>query len=105
MVYLCTSNVISLMVSLMLDIKPVKRFFKIPILTPFEEQEIKVANQKRQNFAKEFYNSIKNQKLMAEIKERENLIEKKYTKAGSSVPIKTYKIKPKDDSSTPTQKQ
>ena len=45
----------------------------------------------------DFQDSIKNQKIINEVKERERLRERQFMQAGTRVPQKTFKTNPKDE--------
>lgn len=96
MVYFCTTNFISLLVSFLVNNDSVKRVLKIPILSPHQLREIKESQKKGKNFFAEFQESIQNQKIINEVKERERLREKQFLQAGTRVPQKTFKMNPKE---------
>jgi hypothetical protein len=95
----------SLVTSLILSNQGVKKFFKIPILTAYEEQQIKETQKKRKNVISGFRESLQNQKIINEVKERENLREKQFAQAGTKVPIKTFKTNPTLGASKENSKQ
>jgi hypothetical protein len=84
----------SLATSFVMSNKAVKKFFKIPILSAFEEQQITESQKKQKNLLSGFKESMQNQKIINEVKERENLREKQFAQAGTKVPIKTFKTNP-----------
>jgi hypothetical protein len=98
MVYFCTTNLISLIISYAVNNDSIKRALKIPILSPNQLREIKESQKKSKNFLTEFQESIKNQKIINEVKERERLRERQFMQAGTRVPQKTFKTNPKDES-------
>ena len=97
MVYFCTTNLISLIISYIVNNDSIKRALKIPILTPNQLKEIKETQKKSKNFLTDFQDSIKNQKIINEVKERERLRERQFMQAGTRVPQKTFKTNPKDE--------
>jgi len=95
MVYFVTTNSISLSLSFIMSADPVKKALKIPILSPNEQREIKTNAKKEKNFISGFRESIQNQKIISEVKEREALRQRQFEKAGTQVPQKTFKNNPK----------
>lgn len=95
MVYFLTTNVISLLLSFVMAADPVKRALNIPIMSPNEQREIKQAAKKEKNFISGFKESLQNQKIISEVKERESLRQRQFERAGTQVPQKTYKNNPK----------
>lgn len=93
MVYVCTTNMVSLSLSFVMGRESVKRFLKIPIMTESEKQEARTNQKKQKNFIVGLKESISNQRLIAEVKDREQLREKQFSRAGTTVPMKTYKHK------------
>ena len=89
--YLCATNATSLLLSVILSQTAVKKFFKIPIPTPAELEEMKQGKKKQKDFFSGLKESIKNQRLMAEVKEREKLREKQFQNAANRVQVKTLK--------------
>ena len=95
MVYVCTANAISLLTQALINIKPVKKALGIPIPTEYEEQLMKEAQRKQKDFVAGFKESWTNQKMLAELKEREKLMERKFKQAGTTAPPRTFKENPK----------
>lgn len=95
MVYFFTTNLISLFLSLIMSGPKVKKALNIPVLTPNEEHEIKTSSKKGKNFLSDFQESLRNQKIINEVKERESLRIRQFEKAGTQVPQKTFKNNPK----------
>lgn len=95
MVYFVTTNAISLGVSFIMNVNAVKKVFKIPIMSPNEMREVKEAGKKEKNFLSGFRESIQNQKIISEVKEREALRQRQFERAGTQVPVKTFKTNPK----------
>lgn len=95
MVYFVTTNFISLILSFIMAVDPVKRALNIPIMSEYEKNEIKMAGKKEKNFLSGFMESIQNQKIIGEVKERESLRQRQFDRAGTQVPQKTYKYPPK----------
>lgn len=96
MSYVCTTNFISLGLSVLLNVNAVKKLLKIPILTEMDKLKIKESQKNTKNFISGFKESIQNQKIIAEVKERETLREKQFAQAGTKVPVKTFKTNPKE---------
>nr|AWV66674.1 phosphoinositide 3-kinase regulatory subunit 4 [Brachionus koreanus] len=96
MSYVCTTNFISLALSVILNVNAVKKILKIPILTEMDKLKIKESQKKTKNFISGFKESIQNQRIIAEVKERESLREKQFSQAGTKVPVKTFKTNPKE---------
>lgn len=97
MVYFCTTNFISIAISFLVNNDTVKRILKIPILTPNQLREIKESQKKGKNFFSDFQESLTNQKMINEVREREGLRQKQFMQAGTRVPQKTFKTNPKDE--------
>lgn len=95
MAYVCTTNAISLFLSIILNIHSVKRFVGIPIMTEMDKLKLKESQKNSKNFISGFKESIQNQRIIAEVKEREQLREKQFAQAGTRVPVKTFKTNPK----------
>ncbi len=98
MVYFCTTNAFSLMMSILTSLDSVKRAFKIPILSANELREIKESSKKKGNFLDGFKESISNQKIIQEVNTREELRDRKFREAGLKVPERTFKTKPNQKS-------
>ena len=96
MVYVCTTNLISLTLALTLSFKSVKKVLNIPILSKTEEFQMKLDQKKKKGLISGFKESMKNQSLISEVKERDALREKQFNKAGTQLPVKTYKSNPKN---------
>lgn len=96
MVYFVTTNAISLGVSFVMNVNAVKKAFKIPIMSANEMREVKEAGKKEKNFFSGFKESIQNQKIISEVKEREALRQRQFERAGTQVPVKTFKTNPKN---------
>ena len=82
--------------SVIFNIERVKKFFKIPILTPHEEREIRESAKSQKNFLVGINEAWKERQLVNEVQERENIREKMFLQAGTHVPQRTYKKSPKD---------
>lgn len=100
MAYVCTTNFISLTLSVMLNLNAVKKVLKIPILTEMDKLKIKESQKKTKNFIAGFKESIQNQRIISEVKERESLREKQFAQAGAKVPVKTFRTNPKEKQKT-----
>ena len=96
MVYFCTTNFISLVTSLLLNLNSVKKALKIPILSAHEQKELEMSSKKQKNFIDGFKESIQNQRIISEVREREQLRTKQFNQAGTNVPQKTFKHNPKE---------
>jgi len=79
-----------------MNINTVKKAFNIPIMSPNEMREMKEAGKKEKNFLTGFKESIQNQKIISEVKEREALRQRQFERAGTQVPMKTFKTNPKE---------
>ena len=64
-------------------------------MTKTEELEAKLEQKKKKGLVAGFKESLKNQSLMNEVKERDALREKQFNKAASQLPVKTFKSNPK----------
>ncbi len=95
MVYFVTTNFISLGLSFLMAANPVKKMLNIPIMSENEMREVKMAAKKEKNFLSGFKESITNQRIISEVRERESLRQKQFERAGTQVPQKTYKTNPK----------
>ena len=95
MVYVCTTNLISLTLATIFSFKNVKKMLGIPIMTKTEELEAKLEQKKKKGLVAGFKESLKNQSLINEVKERDALREKQFNKAASQLPVKTFKSNPK----------
>ncbi len=94
MAYVVTSNLISLSTSILINRKAVKKFLNIPVLSEYEELKIKETQKKQKDFFAGLKESMKNQRMLAELKEREQIREKQFKQAGTSVPTRTFKENP-----------
>lgn len=92
--YICISNFISLLYSILFSFKPVKKFFKIPILSEYDMLQIKEVQKKQENFIKGFWDKYQNMKIVAEVKERDQIRERMYKEASTKVPERTFKENP-----------
>jgi hypothetical protein len=97
MVYFCTTNMISLLMSFVLNVDTIKRALNIPVLSEHEKREIKESSKKEKNFISGFKESIQNQRIINEVKEREQLRARQFEQAGTRVPQKTFKNNPKEN--------
>lgn len=97
MIYFCTTNLISLIISYIVNNDSIKRKLGIPVLTPNQLREIKKSQKNSKNFFSEFQETIKNQKIINEVQEREKFRERQFMQAGTRVPQKTFKSNPKDE--------
>lgn len=95
MVYFVTTNAISLGLSFVMNSNSVKKALNIPIMSEHEKREIKASAKKEKNFISGFKESIQNQRIISEVKEREALRQRQFEKAGTQVPMKTFKNNPK----------
>jgi hypothetical protein len=100
MVYICTTNLISLVLSIVLRNNKIKKLCKIPIVPESTEAYLKKMNQRdkgTENFfttAIEGFNQRKKSKIL---RERETFLEMEYKNARISPVVKTFKIPPVQD--------
>jgi hypothetical protein len=97
MVYFCTTNVISLIISYLVNNDGVKKVLGIPILTPHQLREIKESQKNTKGMFDAFKDWKTNSKALAEINNREDFRRKQFERAGTGLPPKTFKTNPKDD--------
>jgi hypothetical protein len=95
MVYICTTNFISLLMSFVMNANSVKKMLNIPVLSEHEQRELKESTKNQKNLIDGFKESWQNQKIMSEVREREQLRAKQFDQAGTRVPQKTFKTNPK----------
>ena len=91
MVYICTTNFISLLVAYLLSFNRAKAFFKIPIPTDAEIKLIKESSAKAPSVITKFQSKQEERKKIKidQAKQRE------YDEAGKQLPVRTYKRNPK----------
>ena len=83
-----------MIVSVILSQTAVKKLCKIPIPTPAELEGMNQNKKKQKDFFTGLKDSIKNQRLMAEVKDREKLRDKQFQNAANRVQVKTFKTNP-----------
>ena len=93
MVYVCTTNTFSLITSFVFNNDKVKKILKIPILSENEKREMR-QTKVNFNFVKDLRKGLKDQQIIRQIQEREELREKQFAKAGTKVPQQTFKTRP-----------
>jgi predicted O-linked N-acetylglucosamine transferase (SPINDLY family) len=101
MMYVCTANFFSLATQFLVNIKAVKKALGIPILSEYEEQQLRQASAKKNNLMEDVVNGWKNAKTVSELKEREKLIERRFKDAGTSAPVRTFKHNPLETKKIP----
>ena len=97
MVYFCTTNVISLIISFLVNNDRIKKALGIPILTPHQLREIKESQKNEKGMMKSFTDWQINSKALAEINNREDFRKKQFQRAGTGLPQKTFKTNPKEE--------
>jgi hypothetical protein len=97
MVYICTSNMYTLILSTFLRIPKLRAFCRLPVLDKKTEKTIeKKLKTYEKGFLQGFKESYRNQKLVSEVQQREKLKMTKFEQAGLGAPLKTYKSNPKE---------
>ena len=99
MVYVCTTNMVSLTVAYVLSFNKMKKILGIPVISEVEALQIKEATKKKSStdFISQWKDSRQNQKIVSEVTERDALREKEFKNAGTRPPIRTFKTNPKAD--------
>lgn len=75
--------------------KPVKKLFKIPVLSEYEVLKNKEHRKKQQDFITGFKDKWQNMKVVNEHKEREKLRERQFKESMNKAPERTYSSNPK----------
>ncbi len=91
MVYICTTNFISLLVAYILSFNRAKAFFRIPIPTDAEIKLIKESSAKAPSLFSKFQSKREENKKIKIYQAKE----KEYNEAGKQLPVRTYKRNPK----------
>ena len=91
MVYICTTNFISLLVAYVLSFNRAKTFFKIPIPTDAEIKLIQESSAKAPSLISK-YQAKREEKKKLKIDQTK---EREYNEAGKQLPVRTYKRNPK----------
>ena len=73
MVYICTTNLVSLSIAYILSYNKVKNALGIPILSATELLQLKIASKGQKSFKEEFMSQFENVKIADDLKKRDEL--------------------------------
>lgn len=93
MVYILTSNICSFIISFIMGVPSVQKYFKIPKI---DKKLIEEKKKDAKPFIAGFKESWNNLKVVNEVENREQVRRKKFEEASLAGPVKTFKTNPKE---------